>query len=692
MAVNDCEPRDWCESLRKACILGESGSGKTTLLAHRVAEALAQGRFGHAAARPEAPDALVFVASPQAKRSFEALLAQAMGISDAQLETLPLLVTTPRAYALEVLSAPPAQTFTGRRARLLLPFEENILLEDVKSSGVQPKRLREMLKFFRRSWTELADDDPTWLVSEEEVTVHSLLKECLAFTGGMLADEVSNLAVRWLLHDPQARQAAQTPWVFVDDYQLLSRASQVFCGTLAEEELVVAGDPTCAEQVFEDYPSAAGLLQFARADSVHLTHLGPSKSSPAVTACCDALAREITLFTGADEEEPRPDLAEKGTRPQVNSPGAPGIDGTACAYAFSSPEKEISHVAHEVQARIAQGCTPAGIFVAVPNRIWKHALTRSLEAGGITCACKPDDSPFRQDTRRLDCCDNARFLTLLCLAADPHDMVAWRSWCAFGDWLSESPGFAALRAVSTESGMEPLDVIANERASLGCASGLDAAQAQSLERISRAIKCGQGALARLKGLTGEELVQRAWQLAASGEPSPSQHAEQAADTPKPQGGHTNLLESLGIQIDVGQGAAELVGRILAACQEPNFPTDKEGVFIAALADAHGQSFDTVFISGFVNGFIPKHAYFDPTKTELDRMPRLHAQDVGRLYQTVGRARHSLLISSFTQIDASRAERLDLKIDRIFLKDGKRMARVAPSELLGAMSLSPMEGR
>ena len=78
-------------------------------------------------------------------------------------------VTTPRALALDVLSDAEAMRWSGREPRLLTAYEELFLLEDMKACGLRPKRLREMLKFFYRSWTELADDDPNWLVARRGI-------------------------------------------------------------------------------------------------------------------------------------------------------------------------------------------------------------------------------------------------------------------------------------------------------------------------------------------------------------------------------------------------------------------------------------------------------------------------------------------------------------------------------------------
>ena len=139
-------------------------------------------------------------------------------------------------------------------------------------------------------------------------------------------------------------------------------------------------------------------------------------------------------------------------------------------------------------------------------------------------------------------------------------------------------------------------------------------------------------------------------------------------------------------------AASFVDQLLMALNEPRFPLAQNVVRIGDLAASHGSSYRTVVLSGFVNGFIPKHAYFDPVKTPLDRMGLLYGTDARRVYQAAGCAREELLVTAFTQMDALQAERLDLKVDRVFMREGKRLARISPSELIGSMGLEVQEAQ
>ena len=702
------------DTMVRECILGKVASGKTEALVHRAVEYLS--------GQSNDKSVLVLAASPDAAEALKRHLAAALDIPADTLGKRGVRVSVPRAIALEVLSDPKAQAACGRKPRLLLPFEENILLEDVKASGLRPKRLREMLKFFYRSWTELADDEPSWLDSEEEAQVHGLLKECLAFTGGILPNELSNLAVKWLRTDETAREAASYDLVLVDDYQLLSRASQVLAGLLAREGLIVTGDAQATTEVFEEYPFAAGLIEFAQANGVQATRLDACWNSAAVHACCENL-----IGAAQTHEQESRDLAgaggngEQGARalagannesdqgrvtPQAGHSPATAVEasahaayaettpvknpaGCASAHAFPTAEAEIAHVAQHIADAIEKGAQSGDFYLAAPNGVWAKSLSRSLEARGISTAQRPNVRMLSGDPRDLGRCKTLRLFTLLALTADPRDMLAWRSWCGFGDWLTDNPGFAALRRYAARQGLAPYDALAAVAADSPCREAfgeLDAAEQASLERISQTFKTGQAALEQLEGLEGRQLIDAAWGLLGC--------EQQAQETTAGQERvPVDLLRLLDTENpELAQDAASLVDRLLAALREPRFPLAQNAVRIGDLVASHGFSYRTVVLSSFVNGFIPKHAYFDPVKTPLDRMGLLYGADARRVYQAAGCAREELLVTAFTQMDALQAERLDLKVDRVFMREGKRLARISPSELIGSMGLDVQEAQ
>jgi superfamily I DNA/RNA helicase len=234
------------QSLR---ILGGAGTGKTQSLTSRVQSLLGQGVL---------PDELlVLCATPAAAAAFRRSLQTRIGIAAEEIR-----ITTARALALETLAQEGACTLIGRPARLLADFEVHFLLEDMKTTGKLQKRLKEMLRFFYRSWTELAEDDPKWLITMEEQQLHTLLLENLSFVQGMLEPELSKLALRYLRSDTYVLSQMQFSHVLVDDLQCQSRASQLLAHLLATKSIAVTGDRSACVEVFDSYPYLEGIDEF----------------------------------------------------------------------------------------------------------------------------------------------------------------------------------------------------------------------------------------------------------------------------------------------------------------------------------------------------------------------------------------------------------------------------------------------
>lgn len=88
--------------------------------------------------------------------------------------------------------------------------------------------------------------------------MHTLLKDNLALTRSIVEPEAGNLAVNYLRGHAGAVAAHSFAHVLVDDYQRISKASQLLAGLMATETLTIAGDRTVCVQVYDSYPYAAG--------------------------------------------------------------------------------------------------------------------------------------------------------------------------------------------------------------------------------------------------------------------------------------------------------------------------------------------------------------------------------------------------------------------------------------------------
>ena len=685
---------------KTGCILGGPGTGTSRALVERAAALLEGG------ARP--CDVLVLAASPNAAAGLRELLAARLGAERAAA----VPVRTPRELELQLLATPQARAFTGREPRLLLNYELNALMEDMKTSGLRPGRLKEMLKFFYRGWTELAANDPDWLISDEELQVHRLLGECLAFYGGLLECEVAALAVNFARADAAVFEPLRADHVLVDGYQALCRASQVFAGMLARASLTVAGDVFACAETYEPYPCAAGLDELAATEGVQVQKLEVSAAPRAVVAAAcalrdhahaalaelDAECREERLAAEARLEnltidQMRAKLEASGAAEKPWSPLTPAHTslraaedapaGAVESLVLETPEAEAAAVADRVEAALAAGVAPERVCVAVPNRAWTAAMGRELASRGVAVATAFDPRSLNGDLRDLARCAVPRVLTLLQLAADPCDSAAWRTWCGMGDWLANSPGFCALRNVGLGAGAglhetlaslsdaaeragaaNPADVVPGER--------LGADERASIDRIVAAYRTGSALAAQLAGLTGAGLLERASQLALG-----------SAEAPVPAILRT-LAASLG---NPAFDAAGFVGHVRAvAAGEGSLAARPGSVCLGALEQLAGLPCDLLAVSGFVNGFTPRHAYFDQVSTSPAKQRQMRAAEARRLYCLLCGCAGVAVFTSFTQLDALQAERLDLRVDRIRMRAGRRVAAVSPSLMLEALGL------
>jgi hypothetical protein len=89
----------------------------------------------------------------------------------------------------------------------------------------------------------------------------------------------------------------------------------------------------------------------------------------------------------------------------------------------------------------------------------------------------------------------------------------------------------------------------------------------------------------------------------------------------------------------------------------------------------------LFLAGFMNGFFPKHDYFEGTVLTLEQREKRYAEDLSALASVVAKANDALVVSYCKKLGLEDAERLKLVINRIFFEDGKRVAKTEPSIFL-----------
>ena len=615
-------------------IVGGVGTGKTQELINRAVKALKQDA--------KAADVLVLCATPQAALAFKARLdaaAKAAGVSAADVA-----VTTPRALALDVMGDAEAIRWSGREPRLLTDYEKLFLLEDMKVSGLRPKRLREMLKFFYRSWTELADDDPNWLLPGEESNVHTLLKDNLALTRSIVEPEAGNLAVNYLRGHAGAVAAHSFAHVLVDDYQRISKASQLLAGLIATETLTIAGDRTACVQVYDSYPYAAGLDEFMDAhegaEDIELSacHACAAGASGAAKLLADPAMQSIAFHAAEDI-----------------------VAGQTVVLESPLPEDEFGAVARFAAEAVAAGTNPADIVVATPNGVWSRNMVKALLAAKVPAQALTDRQPVRGDIRDNARCVPAHVLTALDLVANPENALAWRCWCGYNDWLANSSAIANLRTYADEHNE---GLVAALRDVLGGAQAVGTGEIDHVvgaKRVADAHAAGLSVIEAAAGLEGSALLDKLAELVTG---------EAGATAPA-------VVRSLCLASE-DNSAAAMAARFRARLLAPTIDA-ADAVQVVPYDQVAGLSPKMLVVAGFVAGFIPCREYYDSAEMPLDKQEREHEKDVRRVYALAGKASQKLVVSRFGMTDLETAGRLKLHIGRIRLQNGTRMCIIPPSD-------------
>lgn len=410
-----------------ACVTGGSATGKTAWLVRRACELEADGGV------------LVVCAAEAGARDVRGRLATA-GARDVR-------VCTALELACSVLDDAAVQERCGGSLRVLDAFEEAVLFEDVKTSGCKRGRLRELLLFLERGWSDLLDDDSAWIQTGEERLVLELLQRCLSFSGGVLEAQAANLAVRELMADGELRARHGCAHVLADDYGLMGRASQALVNLLAERSVAVTADPAATLPVGDKYPYAAGIEEFLAANpQVERVEFASCHAPVAVAGAINALRAELGC------EKMQVAGAAEGERGAVGVTAAE--DSPVAVFMEKTLVDELGRVARLVQDAVEAGISPDDILVVGTNAAWRANAARALASCGVpvrTASTGGKKVRFESCGERRRAAEAARVLERL--ARDEADSAAWRTWCGLDDALARSASLAALRRACEGRGL-----------------------------------------------------------------------------------------------------------------------------------------------------------------------------------------------------------------------------------------------
>lgn len=544
----------------------------------------------------------------------------------------------------EILSTPEARAATGRSPRVMTPGEHDVLMEDMRTTGIGGRRLKGMLGFFRKSLTELADDDmASFLIDQKEVLAFGLARRCLTAYGVVSPSELAGICVRYL-RGLGAAAAEATPYrhVVVDGYQSLNRASQHVLELLAPRTLWVFADPTTAAEGADPFPYLAGVREFERRNPEALVVDLPAPSADdgvrgaaallVTSGFVGATSLGVTDSQGSEEREERYDV------PAAAAPVA-GV-GTLCA---DDCQEEFAAVAARVAGLVEQGARQCDVAVLAPNRTWRRHVAAALRAAGVPVRERLGAGLAGGDIRALDRCRGARALCALMLVADPTDPMALRAWCGFGDDLARSAVFAELVDAWAAAG-EPLDA---QLAAL--AAGDAGAQGIAHAAAAQAWRDAHAMADELRDLRGAALL------------------DAVAD--RLGGALDDALRAACLAAGEDADAAAMADALREAVLTDAVMGDDDGVLVCDTRATAGLTRAHVILAGMMNGWFPDHAYFDPAEASFERRIALDAACRADMYRLAGTATETLDVSSFSTCSLRLAETMGLREYRIFA-DGR----------------------
>lgn len=609
---------------RIAKVQGPARSGKTEALVRRCAFLVQQGA---------APSSiLVEVSGACASQAFRHRLRAALDSSLAQAADA-IRVSCALDICTHILASPHAITATGRIPRLLNTAEYNFFLEDMKTLGQPIRRLRAMLDHFYAQWSKLEPKD-AWLLSGEEETVYAHLVDTLSHRGAMLPQEAPAICARYLQSPAGAEVRHSFDYVLCDDFQNMSYAEQTCMCLLAGKQIIVCGNPNQTTALHTAYPHAEGFVRFdTTRRGVDVFELETAYGNPAVTAFANALCEHGDMD------------------PTLRANRAEGISSDIISIKWSTPEDEFNGITKYIRILLDAEEDTHGhhTCVLVPNKRWARMLETVLRQRGFTLSTAGACTTLSGDPRVSSRAGALVAYTKLNLLADPHDMVAWRSWCGFDNHLTNSDAWSGLEKFALAHGMTLYGALAQ----IGSTDDEPFLRASTL---AQRWKSGQDFIAQNAQRRGFALLRA---LDADG----LAEFEEAA----------RIIE--------GDEDASTLYRIERACMmDSAFLDDPQALHIATYHTMGGTDYDNVFAVGTVDGFIPRRDAFEVVSTDEERETIMNVERK-LFYNGITKAKKRLVISSFSKAALDVAERTKMQVVRVKAEGESRMAIIRPSSFL-----------
>lgn len=547
-------------------------------------------------------------------------------------------IVTVSDLALSLLKDPAVQKACGRGGRLLDGNESDVLLEDVKVTGIKPRRLREMLKFFYNSMANCTQDEPNWIISEEEQRVYSVLMENLEQRGAVHSCELSAMAYKGAAAAPEGIESFGAAAVVAAGFDQMSKTSQRLVRALATKLFIATGTGAGVASVDEPYPNACGF-----------TELAQEEGTQHIALTCTATSIPVTIRTG------------------------------------KTPAEEFEIITQNVAQLLQQGAKATDLVIGTPNKVWSEKIASCLKGLGVATVVEGKSTKLKGDPRDIKAAGSIAARAFFRLQLNPQDVTALRTWVGIGDWLLCSEPFLEILAWAKQNNMRALEALrflhanAQAAASMVMFHKIDA-RMSVLDELNETYASGKVseivAAFQAHGIqmnaAAEKVLLNCEDVASE---SDLRRVARAGVGSVPDLDNAPEAVDAGLSDSAGAGNA---GADDARAGEAGI--NKEGsnaVTIAPYAHCIGHHAKHLLLTGMVNGFLPSLRAVDDKYT-IDERAKAREHETKFFDYLKAIPTESLEISLFEQDLLENAGKLKMSTTRIFVQEGQQRALVAPS--------------
>ena len=541
-------------------------------------------------------------------------------------------IVTVSDLALSLLKDQNVQKACGRSCRLLDGNESDVLLEDVKVTGIKPRRLREMLKFFYNSIANCTQDEPDWIISEEEQRVYSVLMENLEQRGAVHSCELSAMAYKGAVACPAGIESFGALVVVAAGFDQMSKTSQRLVRALTTKLFIATGTGAGVASVDEPYPNACGFAELAQ-----------EEGTQNIALTCTATSIPVTIRTG------------------------------------KTPAEEFEIITQNVAQLLQQGAKASDLVIGTPNKVWSEKIASCLKGLGVATVVEGKSTKLKGDPRDIGSAGFIAARAFFRLQLNPQDVTALRTWVGIGDWLLCSEPFLEILAWAKQNSMSALEALRFLHANAQAAANMVMfhkidARMSVLDELNNTYASGNVpeivAAFQAHGIQMNEAAENV--LLSCGDVASESDLQRVARAGVGNVADLSSAPEAGA-VDLSSAEAD------DACsgEAGTSSADCNAVTIAPYAHCIGHHAKHLLLTGMVNGFLPSLRAVDDKYT-IDERAKAREHETKFFNYLKAIPTESLEISLFEQDLLENAGKLKMSTTRIFVQEGQQRALVAPS--------------